>query len=565
MTLQQWKWGLIAAVVLAIITSLPQIYLCYERGLEWNGAYIYSDPDEFAYSAYVNALIAGRPRRNDPFSGTDDSSYETLFSIQFIPAYSIAIAARIFGVSTSTAFISLVPIVTIASALMLFFFLFEFTQNSILSAVGAIGVLCFGVLTAQAPWEFPSVPIPFPFLRRYVPAFPFPFFFAMALFVWRSLVRNSLLWSVFAGLTLIVLIYSYFFLWTAAVAWLTVLMILWLLARPADSWIILRVFGVIAFIGAFAIVPYLWLLAHRAPVIEQAVLLESTHRPDLFRGPELYGFAIVIITIRLAMKHMDWPNPKILFTLSLAVTPILVFNHQVLTGRSLQPFHYEWYIANYWILTALFLVLGLMRRNLPKRVLFYLAIGGLVIGVSLGGRAAFNTLNTSVEIDKGLALALKLKGSRGVVFTFPPLTHTLATSTSNGVLWSHYLYYFSAMDSAQRKLRFYKYLYYSGVTEQDFRALFQREGGVRGEIFGAERANEILAGNPPPITPQEIERANDEYRMFCSTFNRSEAASPLLSYAVVTSADNLSNLDKWYERDVGEPVGDFIIYRLRLK
>jgi hypothetical protein len=33
----------------------------------------------------------------------------------------------------------------------------------------------------------------------------------------------------------------------------------------------------------------------------------------------------------------------------------------------------------------------------------------------------------------------------------------------------------------------------------------------------------------------------------------------------VSSANNLSNLDRWYERDAGEKVGDFIIYRLRLK
>jgi hypothetical protein len=121
------------------------------------------------------------------------------------------------------------------------------------------------------------------------------------------------------------------------------------------------------------------------------------------------------------------------------------------------------------------------------------------------------------------------------------------------------------MDPRQRKLRFYKYLYYSAVTEQDLRVLFEREGGVRGEIFGTERANEILTANPQQINPEEVERAIDEYRMFCSTFNRSEAASPLLSYAVVASAENLSNLDRWYERDVGEQVGDFIIYRLRLK
>lgn len=177
MTLQQWKPGLLAAMVLAVITSLPQIYLCYERGSKWNGAYSYLDGDEFAYSAYVNALIDGRPRRNDPYTGQDGGPFETLFSIQFIPPYSIAILARIFGVSASTAFIILLPVVTIASTLILFRLLVEITENSVVSAIGAIGVLCFGILASQAPWRFWSVPIAFPFLRRYMPAFPFPFFF----------------------------------------------------------------------------------------------------------------------------------------------------------------------------------------------------------------------------------------------------------------------------------------------------------------------------------------------------------------------------------------------------
>src|SRR5882724_569813 len=245
MTLRQWKPGLIAAAVLAVITSLPQIYLCYERGSEWNGAYAYFDSDEFAYSAYLNALIAGRPRRNDPYTGDDGGRFETLYSIQFIPAYSIAIPARIFGVSAATAFIILLPVITIASTLILFLFLFEFTQNSIVAAIGAVGVLCFGILAAQPPWQIFSTPFPFPFLRRYMPAFPFPLFFAMTLFVWRSLARDSLIWSALAGLMLVALIYSYFFLWTAAAAWLATLMILWMVARRHDYWIIVRVFGVI--------------------------------------------------------------------------------------------------------------------------------------------------------------------------------------------------------------------------------------------------------------------------------------------------------------------------------
>ena len=36
------------------------------RGAEWHGAYALVDGDEFLYSAYINALIENRPRRNDP-------------------------------------------------------------------------------------------------------------------------------------------------------------------------------------------------------------------------------------------------------------------------------------------------------------------------------------------------------------------------------------------------------------------------------------------------------------------------------------------------------------------
>jgi hypothetical protein len=341
MTLRQWKPGLIAAAVLAVITSLPQIYLCYERGSEWNGAYAYFDSDEFVYSAYLNALIDGRPRRNDPYTGEDEGRFETLFSIQFIPAYSIAIPARILGVSASTAFIIVLPFITIASTLILFLFLFEFTQNSIVSAIGATCILCMGILAAQPPWQLfsASFPFPFPFLRRYMPAFPFPLFLAMTFFLWRSLVRNSLIWSALAGLILVALIYSYFFFWTAATAWLATLIILWMGARPYDYRILARVFGLIILIGGVALVPYVWLLAHRSPVIDQAQLLEFTHRPDLLRGPEIFGFVIILVLALLKRRVIDWRDPKILFLLSFALAPFLVFNHQVLTGRSLQPLH----------------------------------------------------------------------------------------------------------------------------------------------------------------------------------------------------------------------------------
>ena len=67
----QWKWGILAALALMILGLYPQMHLWAREGRSWAGAYAYFDRDEVAYSAYLQALIDGRPRRNDPYTGYD--------------------------------------------------------------------------------------------------------------------------------------------------------------------------------------------------------------------------------------------------------------------------------------------------------------------------------------------------------------------------------------------------------------------------------------------------------------------------------------------------------------
>src|SRR6476659_5240997 len=99
----QWKWAVLAALAMTVLAIYPQINLLIARGREWQGSYVLVQGDEIAYSAYINALIDGRPRLNDPFMGMDNVAAqpirESLFSIQFIPAYAIAIPARAFHLS----------------------------------------------------------------------------------------------------------------------------------------------------------------------------------------------------------------------------------------------------------------------------------------------------------------------------------------------------------------------------------------------------------------------------------------------------------------------------------
>src|SRR5215210_7918888 len=98
----RWRFGIIAGLFLAVFSLYPQLKLVYNRGGDWNGHYAYNDIDEVAYAAYLKGLIDGRPRKNDPYTGRDDSpenpQQESLFSIQFAAPYTIAIPARTFGV-----------------------------------------------------------------------------------------------------------------------------------------------------------------------------------------------------------------------------------------------------------------------------------------------------------------------------------------------------------------------------------------------------------------------------------------------------------------------------------
>ncbi len=91
----RWRFGIIAGLFLAVFSLYPQMKMIYLRGADWQGHYAYNDIDEVAYASYLKALIDGRPRKNDPYTGRDDSADhpqpESLFSIQFAGPYTIEI------------------------------------------------------------------------------------------------------------------------------------------------------------------------------------------------------------------------------------------------------------------------------------------------------------------------------------------------------------------------------------------------------------------------------------------------------------------------------------------
>jgi hypothetical protein len=70
-----------------------------------------------------------------------------------------------------------------------------------------------------------------------------------------------------------------------------------------------------------------------------------------------------------------------------------------------------------------------------------------------------------------------------------------------------------------------------------------------------------------PISGVEIANVVASYQASASSFTQESAGQQLLSYVIVPAdgSIDLSNLDRWYERDRGDQVGDHILYRVQLR
>ena len=126
----------------------------------------------------------------------------------------------------------------------------------------------------------------------------------------------------------------------------------------------------------------------------------------------------------------------------------------------------------------------------------------------------------------------------------------------------------------EQKRYFYMHLYYSKVGTEPLRKALNgmpddpaMELYARSVIFGHERVTPALSLQFKPIQPDEIEHEVQTYQAYTNSFSREEALKRPLTYAVVFAEGNFdfTNLDRWYERDAGERVGAYTLYRLKLR
>ena len=592
-----WPYGAFVALAMILVALGPHLYFFYQRGGEWNGSFPQLG-DESPYASYLAALVDGRPRRSEPYTGRDDapgeSRPESMLSIQFLPPELLASVTRLLGTPSQLIFFALTPLAALASALALFYLLKAVLADERAAAAGALFALCVGSahLGVEAALLGETFLNHLSFLRRYIPAVPFPILFIFFGLVWRALGggrRRALPSALGASACFAALVYSYYFLWTAALAWLFCLTLLWLLVRRGSGREGLEALALIWALAVAALVPYFVLLSRRATGLDEAQIIVRTHSPDLFRVPELLGLLVIIALTWAARSSRVVPGERaVLFVASLALTPFVVFNQQVLTGRSAQPNHYEMFGVGHATMAAVMMAAVLVwrgrgrERKAPAPALALIALVALIAGAYQSLLAGRVNWHGNLRRDEARPAMLRLSAAgrvagrldtRSRVFaTDPTVANALPTLAPQPVLWSPYMLFASDMSTAEDKERMSLYLYLAGVSFDDvepgrFQSLDRFRSYFISSLIERARPNRFIRVGWTPITPEEIEGALRGYSEFVSTLDRALVEKYPLSYVLTSPREGVdfTNFDRWYERDAGENVGDFIIYRVRLR
>lgn len=627
----RWRFGIIAGLFLAVFSLYPQFKLVYNRGAEWNGHYAYNDIDEVAYASYLKALIDGRPRKNDPYTGRDDSpetpQQESLFSIQFVAPYSIAIPARILGIGAPWAMTISGAVAAFLTALAIFWLIGMITGDSLYAMAGSLFVLCGGALFAGegaigeilgTSYSYPY----FPGFRRYVPAMAFPAFFALVALVWKMLAENGqqsavggrqeidhksqeehesprskiqdlrsrtssshlLLVSV-STLCFGYAVFSYFYVWTTAVAWLTCLGSCWLVAQPAGFVKDIKILTGLAVGCMMFLAPYAYLLVNRSRSMDEVQILVRTHTPDLIRVPELISFGVLIlIGVCILLKILALKDRGTLFAISLALTQIAVFNQQVITGQELQPIHYQVFIGNYVAGLAVVVTLGLIWRSFEGRskAVWRCAVAGVAMTAAAWGFVECHYTvrildDVNVARDEALPVARRLteigkndpEAHKKVVLHLGMAeADDLPTIAPQSVLWARHQHVFSGLTSWQEnKVRYYQLLYYQGISGRQIAQAMKRGEDFVSMIalFGWGRHTDRLNSAYKPLTFGEIDEDTRIFDEYCRNFDPSRPDAVRLDYLIAPAVTQpfFDNIDKWYSRDEGETFGKYVLYKLK--
>lgn len=560
MALFKRHWlAVVCAVAVGVMYIAPHIAFIASLGAEYKRIPIMNTPNEDFYLARVQEILDGHPTIGSAaFYEYKDQMPLSPPTVEFI----YALPTLLFGISPTATLLASRFLLPAVLFLLVYFLVRRLIEGdeSIAGTVTALGgafliTLGYDLVDYRSIWNFfvHHAPLSTGFLiwsRPINPIFGALFLFSFLLCI-VSLVqrRERIAWRILGASSLLALMMaSYFFSWGIALSVLVVLVALLLLRREYQT------AGTLALIVPFGVLlsaPY-WIGTWRAaqsPWYEASVLrsgLFLTHYPLLNKFLlATFAFFFLLLLIDFVKKRKNgivfqWERWH-LFSLSFLLGGLLVYSQQVLTGRTVWPYHFVQYtipLAMVVVMTTLFY----MRKNIGY--LWHASIGCAVLASllysitvqttvyqnsspyykELQSRAPlFDWLNKKERDCVVLVVEPRPSGRYGLEGLIPAFTHC---NTYNST------WVYSLMPDERIAFNYLVHLFFQGVTpltrdaylksypQEPQGRLFSNWKGLYGVSDFPDFSDHLLAERTQQIPPayqkffaQDIKRELKQYRL----------------------------------------------------
>ncbi|HEY4499708.1 MAG TPA: hypothetical protein VJH70_01040 [Candidatus Paceibacterota bacterium] len=408
------KIAVALAALVAIISIAPHLWFAISLGEEYRGLYMTQAANELEYLGRVQEIAEGHWKVGSvPF--VEYKSHPPFMPPSLLEII-FAIASKIFFISIPTVFIISKGVLPAVLFLLIYSLIRSAGRDSEETRWWALGAAAFAVLGYDLV-DYRSVigflkggrgPDEFLIWTRPInPVLGGILVFGFVAAVWRLYSQTVSLWRgrIIGGLLLSCGILSYFFSWGAMLSFLAILT---LIAFLQKRWDMVKNSIWIAFIGIIISLPY-WYNLWNASGNEGYI--DSVMRNGLFitRIPILNKVTLATLAIFLFVTWLD--DRKRGFNhfrrreqwwyvaLSMIAVGLVVFNQQVITGRTVWPYHFVQYVI---VLCVSALAILMSRLEwLPKLVTKFFTVGILLVSITFGIYSQITTYVQNADLYRG--------------------------------------------------------------------------------------------------------------------------------------------------------------------
>jgi len=479
---KEHKWAVIFALFCVLIIMAPQVYFRFAHRDIYQGIEMMASSDETAYLSRVRDaqdghISLGNPylkeAKNDPYMmpplGEIIVGY--LGKILFLDIRNTVLLSRF--------------IFPFLDFLLIYSFVYLLSKKKLTALAASIGVMLGSILLNQrAIFQLLAGASPrldfLMFNRPIIPSVHIFLFFGFLVCCWLFLERKVLRWGILAALFLGSSFYLYFYTWSFLYAFCGVLCLLFLFQK---KWGDIKRIVAVMLAGIILAIPY---FLNLYSVSQNSMYAEMSQRFGFVasRAPVL-GFLITpLLVIFLLFFSKQWKE-RFIFSLALLLTPFIVLNQQLITGRVLINAHYHWYfhtpLAVIFLTIILFELIAKTRKKFLEKIAAFLMIcASLYAGIFIQ-YASYNSREKDTADNQRYGPVLEWLSGNGrkeeVVFANDKISSLVVIYTPQNIF-----YHTPA-------------IYYLGTTEERLKdALFSfyrlngLGGGEARETFFKERA-----------------------------------------------------------------------------